>query len=696
MHKQGRSKLRWALGLLAALVLIALLGFLALKRAYPPERLLAMVAEQVQAKTGREFAIRGPISWRLLPNIAVVVEDLHLANLDWGSRPEMLSIRKAALELALEPLLDGRIEVQRILIEGADIWLEVDEQGRGNWAFSPSQSGASLDSKSKPKPQGKPGDFSLAHIQWADSKITLHSPRMPRDLLLHIDELNLHAQQADYALQARLSLAEQPLRIDGSFGGLAAFRAESEFWPFDLKLQLEGLNLSSKGQLALGVHAGDFNVELKAALSDSQALQALMPRRAELFRQLPQALQLDAQVRRQGALLSVQPFKIAAAGQSMEGELFERGGQPLRLEMKLKSDSLDLAPFLLQPKGQSSKTQVTQKSARTTQVSGPVFSRDSWPLPKAFPFELDLALDIRSLQLPKMPPMQGLLAQVEMATQSLNLKSAQWQMAGGQWQASAGMDLPALDAGKTAKAGAAQTGAKPPSWRLKLDGRDIKVDDLAPYLSSASPPALRGGALRMAIDVAAKGDDAREWVSSLEGQVLLDARNFVLQGQAKHLGTDVLTGTLRALLPGDQKRRDNPIRCAVMRLPFKQGRADIDRSIALESEQFNLAALGHIDLGKETLSLSMRPSTQKGLGVSAANLSALVQLEGPLNQPNISWDAAGTAQQATQVGLKLATGGLSILAQRLLSKPEPAEQPCRRALNPDKSAGPTLRNWLGG
>ncbi|MEJ6004338.1 AsmA family protein [Paucibacter sp. AS339] len=693
MQKQRRSKLRWVLGLLAALILVALLGLLALKRAYPPERLLAMVAEQVQAKTGRAFAIRGPISWRLLPNIAVVVEDLNLANLDWGSRPDMLSVRKAALELALEPLLDGRIEVQRILIEGADIWLEVDEQGRGNWAFSPSKSAASSDTSKPPNPQRKPGDFSLAHIQWLDSQITLHSPRLPRDLQLHVDELNLRAQQSDYALQARLSLAEQPLRIDGSFGGLAAFRAESEFWPFDLKLQLEGLNLSSKGQLALGAHAGDFNVELKAALSDSQALQALMPRRAELIRQLPQALQLDAQVRRQGAVLSVQPFKIAAAGQSMEGELFERGGEPLRLEMKLKSDSFDLAPFLPKPKGQNGKAQDAKKSPRTGQASGPLFSRDTWPLPKAFPFELDLALDIPSLQLPKMPPMQGLLAHVEMATQSLNLKSAQWQMAGGLWQASGTM---ALTAQELTPAGAAQKKQKLPHWRLKLDGRDMKIDDLSPYLGSSSPPALRGGSLRMAIDVAANGDGAREWVSSLEGQVLLDARNFVLQGQANHLGTDVLMGTLRALLPGDQKRRDNPIRCAVMRLPFKQGRAEVDRSIALESEQFNLAALGHIDLGKEALSLAMRPSTQKGLGVSAANLSALVQLDGPLSKPNISWDAAGTAQQATQVGLKVATGGLSILAQRMLSKPEPAEQPCRRALNPANASGPSLRNWLGG
>ncbi|MFY7867432.1 AsmA family protein [Roseateles sp.] len=691
MQKQHRSKLRWVLGLLAAMILMVLLGFLALKRAYPPERLLAMVAEQVQAKTGRAFAIRGPISWRLLPNIAVVVEDLHLANLDWGNRPDMLSVRKAALELALKPLLDGRIEVQRILIEGADIWLEVDEQGRGNWAFSPSKSVASTEAANKPKPQGKPGDFSLAHVQWLDSRVTLHSPRLQRDLQLHIDELNLRAQQSDYALQARLALAEQALRIEGRFGGLAAFSAQSEFWPFDLTLQLEGLNLSSKGQLALGAHAGDFNLELKAALSESQALQALMPRRAELLRQLPQALQLDAQVRRQGALLSVQPFKLSAAAQTVEGELFERGGQPLRLELKLKAESLDLAPFLPKAKSPAGKADPSRSSPSSSK--GPVFSRDSWPLPKAFPLELDLALDIRSLHAPKLPPLQGLLAHVDLRAQSLRLNSAQWQMAGGQWQASADLGLPALE---PAKAGASQTRVQPPKWLLKLDGRDIKVDALGPYLSTASPPALRGGALRMAIDVSARGDDAHEWVSSLEGQVLLDARNFVLQGQANHLGTDVLMGTLRALLPGDQKRRDNPIRCAVMRLPFKQGRAQVDRSIALESEQFNLAAQGHIDLGKENLSLAMRPSTQKGLGVSAANLSALVQLEGPLNQPNISWDAAGTAQQATQVGLKVATGGLSILAQRLLSKPEPAEQPCRRALNPGKNSGPTLRHWLGG
>ncbi len=665
-------------------------GFLALKRAYPPERLLAMVSEQVQAKTGRAFAIRGAISWRLLPNIAVVVEDLHLANIDWGSQPEMLSVRKAALELALKPLMDGRVEVQRILIEGAEIWLELDEQGRGNWAFSPRQ-GAS----SEPKPgRAKAGEFSLAHVQWLDSRVTFHSPRLKQDLTLRIDELNLQAQQANYGLLARLNLAEQALRIEGSFGGLSAFRAESEFWPFDLTLQMQGLDLSSQGQLSLGAHAGDFNLALQARLSDTQALQALLPRQAEGLRKLPQNLQLEAQVRRLGPVLSLQPFKLSTGGQSLEGELFERGTKPLRLEVKLKSEALDLRPFV--PTTQSAARAGSPdpgKAASASKARSPVFSREAWPLPKTLPLALDVALDIRALQAPKLPPIQGLLAHFEMQPQGLALKSAHWQMAGGLWQASAALDLPAPEG----QAATSKPKAKPmPQWRLRMDGRDIGIDALQPYLGGSLGTALRGGRLRMAVDVAAQGDDAHEWVSSLQGQVLLDARNFVLLGRVNQLGTDVLMGLVRALLPGEQNRSDNPIRCAVMRLPFKQGRAEVDRSIALESEQFNLAALGQIDLGKETLSLSMRPSTQKGLGVSAANLSALVQLQGPLNQPEISWDAAGTAQQASQVGLKLATGGLSILAQRLLNKPEAAEQPCQRALKPPKNAKPSLLNWLGG
>ena len=101
---------RWRKRLLiggALLVLLVVVGTIALLRTYPPERVAALVAEQVRARTGRDFAIRGQLSYRLLPRIAVVAEGLALGNAPWGSRKDMLRVERAALELELWPLLQG-------------------------------------------------------------------------------------------------------------------------------------------------------------------------------------------------------------------------------------------------------------------------------------------------------------------------------------------------------------------------------------------------------------------------------------------------------------------------------------------------------------------------------------------------------------------------------------------------------------
>ena len=137
-----------------------------------------------------------------------------------------------------------------------------------------------------------------------------------------------------------------------------------------------------------------------------------------------------------------------------------------------------------------------------------------------------------------------------------------------------------------------------------------------------------------------------------------------------------------AALVGEQ------VRSAIGREFSIQGRLSwrVFPSIAVVVEDVRLANLpwgtraDMVSMRKAALELALRPFTQKGPGVSAANLSGLAKLEGPLNKPRLSLDVAGSAREATQLGLKIATGGLSVLAQRTLLKPEPGERPCQRAL----------------
>jgi uncharacterized protein involved in outer membrane biogenesis len=129
---------RWSKLLLGAVAALALLlggTWLGLSLAFPPERLAALLSTRVSQATGRDFGIQGNLSFRLLPRIAVVAENLVLGNAAWGSRKDMLRVKRAALDLELWPLLQGRVDIGSVSLDGVDLLLETDRAGKGNWVM---------------------------------------------------------------------------------------------------------------------------------------------------------------------------------------------------------------------------------------------------------------------------------------------------------------------------------------------------------------------------------------------------------------------------------------------------------------------------------------------------------------------------------------------------------------------------------
>src|SRR3546814_11068104 len=88
---------------------------------------------QVKAATGRNLAIAGPVELKLLPTPSIQLQDLRFANADWGSRPELATIRRLEIEVALLPLLIGDVVVRRLVAVEPDLLPEVDAGGGGNW-----------------------------------------------------------------------------------------------------------------------------------------------------------------------------------------------------------------------------------------------------------------------------------------------------------------------------------------------------------------------------------------------------------------------------------------------------------------------------------------------------------------------------------------------------------------------------------
>src|SRR5262249_41188848 len=111
----------------AALVIVSTMDF---------NKYRGVIAEQVKGMTGRELAINGDLKLDLGLSPAIAVNDVTFANAPWGTRPHMAEIKRFEAQVDLIPLVFGKINVKRVVLNDADILLETDKDGRGNWEFA--------------------------------------------------------------------------------------------------------------------------------------------------------------------------------------------------------------------------------------------------------------------------------------------------------------------------------------------------------------------------------------------------------------------------------------------------------------------------------------------------------------------------------------------------------------------------------
>lgn len=115
-----------ALTALVALALVLLVLLIDLNRFKPA------IERAVEAKTGREFTIAGPIGWSLFPTLGADLRDVSLGNSPNFDQP-MAQIDRATLGVALLPLFSGELQVSEVVLEHPRLLLGIDADGRGNW-----------------------------------------------------------------------------------------------------------------------------------------------------------------------------------------------------------------------------------------------------------------------------------------------------------------------------------------------------------------------------------------------------------------------------------------------------------------------------------------------------------------------------------------------------------------------------------
>jgi len=269
---------------------------------FDPDSLKPRIEAAVKQATGRDLTINGSIglAWSLWPTVEV--RDVGLSNPPGFSRPEMVTLDRLQLRLALWPLLRREVEIDRLELVHPDVRLETDAQGRANWQFTPQQRPAGAPatmpaSAAAPQPQPAARQppppvpsgqmrVSVRDLVLTDGTIAYRDGRTGNDTVLAVQRFEASADSPDAPVQldGAVSANGTPFMLKGEVGSLARLQdaAATAPWPVKLKLAstgaFTGARLAVNGAVTQPLKGKGYALAVDGAVSDFSTLDSVFPK----------------------------------------------------------------------------------------------------------------------------------------------------------------------------------------------------------------------------------------------------------------------------------------------------------------------------------------------------------------------------------------------------------------------------------
>jgi len=647
--------LKYSLAGLAALVAVSGVALVVVAYTIDLDRYARLAIAEVKTLTGRELAIRGKLQVSLFPRLAVRAEDVSFANPAGASRPEMVKAKRVDAAVALLPLLHRRIEITRLAVNDLDLLLEKDAKGVGNWVVRPSAPGAA-----SPPAAGKPDfEFDISELVVERGSLGWRNGASKEALRLAVRRLRLKERTlgTDRDVELDASFRDQPFAVKGRIGRILDLIAKASDWTVDVAATTDGATATAKGAIDWSGALPALDLALKAEVKHTAGVAKL----AATPLDLPMPATLTAKFTSARGEQVADPLKLTLGRSMVEGRasLKTDGPRPF-LAAKLSSPELDLAR--------------TNGAKRSEPRRGRVFSDAPFPLEGLRTFDADAEVAIGRLVLPNKLPLEQLKARALLQGGKLDVQPFSATVGGGPVSGRL-----TLDASRP----------KAPTLSLALDGKGVSMERVAGATGNAG--SVTGGSTDLALHLDGPGESLARFVGGGNGELRIVMGPARASGAALDAGGGAISSILDKANPFRRTDPYTDLRCAVVRLPVRDGIATSRRTIAYETAKVNMVMAGTINLQTEGLDLALRPNVKEGIGIGAGALSELVRVTGTLSDPSIGIDTLGSARAALSVGGAILTAGLSLLGEAAYSKVTADPHPCQTALaggTPAKAPAP--------
>ena len=263
-----------SLASLGILAIAALMGISAYISSHADEY-KHYLTDVVERETGMKLRLAGPVSVSVLPWIGIEAEDVFIENpAEFKSFDEnLLALDKVGVELAILPLLGGRIEVGDIRVEGLKLGLVVNKAGNANWVFGSGGGETSGKDASSPGVEGdsKAGDVVVeepeASVSWGIGSLSMSNSSIsyidePGNKEYRFENISLETGNLGIGRDVSLQLASDVFASSPEFEGSVKLNSEFNFKDSrNIEIAgLEGKVVSRKG--VLGQSEAGINLSL--------------------------------------------------------------------------------------------------------------------------------------------------------------------------------------------------------------------------------------------------------------------------------------------------------------------------------------------------------------------------------------------------------------------------------------------------
>ncbi len=607
--------LKYFAGLVVAIVIAAVVVLMVLDfNDYKPE-----IQAQVKQATGRDLTIDGDIKLAISLNPALAVSGVSFSNAKWGSRPAMATVDRFEAQVSLIPLLSGTIDIQKIILIGADILLEKNAKGQANYVFEAKPDAKPAETSSSETSPSEASSLPVVRdVSIEKARITYTDAVSKQTIALVVDELSLKGDGIDAPLDLIFagSYNDNPIKVSGSLGAPSEMMSADKPWPIALTLEAGGAKIGLKGAIADVAAARGLDLAFSV---EGESLATLSPLAGA---PVPPLGPYSVKGKLGGDIAKTVTLSGLAAkigGSDLSGKLSANLGSKVpAIDGTFKSSRIDVADFVKAGEAEKDTEKPQSTEAAPAKGDGRVFPDDPLPLDGLKAANAKVTVEIETL-----------IAAVEAKNMVVGLT-----LKGG--------DLNVSPLKATVADGALD-------GSLRLNGAqstptldtNVKISkfDAGKFLGDMAITDLLEGRLNVNIDLKGQGKSVRALMAGLNGQTQM----AMGAGRMKSTALDTFIGgpakILTQLVVGKQSEY-TVINCVVSQFDIKNGLAT-SKALLFDTDYATIAGKGTINLATEALDMEVDPQPKS----ATVNTAVPVTIGGTLAEPDIGVNKLAAARK---------------------------------------------------